>query len=131
MSTASNRTPNQLWIQGMLHTPNQLWIQRMLHNGGRLDEFVVHHVYITYWYELLCVQDDPLMYGVDWNAPLPEISNKVNGVAVPDIPCPLSEEYVVELSAHYSLQTIIASDCHAVDVHVDVLNFVQTRVNLQ
>ena len=55
-------------------------------------------------------------------------SDSASGVIVPETGCPLSEDDYHELTSLYSLPRVLQSADHAVDVFVEVLNYVCSHI---
>lgn len=61
-------------------------------------------------------------YGIDWDGPIPEELDE--GVVVPNITCPISNEDKEYLRQVYTEEIIIASDSHAVDIFMNIRDYV-------
>lgn len=110
MRSANNRTPTQLWIEGMMNNST---------SGLRVTEELYHD------------DEDYNTYGVDWDGPVPaeEDSDETGSIQIPEIPCPLSTMDVQYLEFTYSNEVILASDSHGVDVYINVKHFIVSRVH--
>ena len=69
-------------------------------------------------------------YGIDWDGPLPDLNlDESETVEVPETRCPMSTRDLRCMECLYSKEVILASDSHAVDVYINVKNFVSSRIH--
>lgn len=101
--TASNWSPNQMWLNGMLNEENPL-----THNS--LDE----------------TPDDLQYYGYDPEAPSPFENSDNNVVVSPNYTAPNSEEFIRALQAINPLRD---SNEMGIDLFIEALMLVQQLLN--
>lgn len=102
LTTASNTTPRQLWIEGMLSNSNT-------------DLVAVTEV-------LEDVQSDFSDYGIDDDGPSPALQT-CNEVSVPECPILLSDEQSTDLER---LLETISDDAHGIYKYLTVVDFLES-----
>ena len=69
----------------------------------------------------------PQEFGIDWDGPVPlEVEN--DAVLVPVTPCPCRENHLPSIAAICSLQRVLNSDCHGVDIYLEALNYIRSHI---
>ena len=85
----------------------------------RMWSFTVLHYFLD-------IQDNNL-HAIDWDGLIP-YENQSESVEVPTIECPISNEDYEEM-----VETIVPlsqSDEHAIDIYLQCISFVQSRMNV-
>ena len=141
MRTENNHTPLQLWTRGLLARSSQDYRDM---NDELVDEvriFVLCNQLYLYYIRVASPVDDHKhflyfslfqalfsTYGVDWEGPPPsDDSDNSDVVAVPQTSCPLSPPQLAELHALYD--SLSPTDDFAVNMHLNVLHFVQNQTH--
>lgn len=65
-------------------------------------------------------------FGIDWDEAIP-LEVEDNAVVVPDTPCPCRESQLPSITAICSLQRVLSSDCHGVDIYLETLNYIRSH----
>ena len=66
-------------------------------------------------------------FGIDWDGPIP-LEEECDAVVIPNTPCPCRESDLAAIAAVCSLQRVLSSDCHGVDVYLEALNFIRSHM---
>lgn len=74
---------------------------------------------------LLLFQANSILYGIDWNGPLPD-DDDVEVVEVTSTANPLSERDFIQLQS--TVSPIDNSDCQGVDLYIRTLEFVRQKL---
>ena len=77
-------------------------------------------------YSHLIYQAHLSTYGVDWDGPIP-IDNDQPCINIPSVDSPISEENLSELVSSFDVENH-SSDCHGVDLYLQVLDFIESCV---
>lgn len=104
--TAGNRTPLQLWVQGML--------QRRF-TGDR----VIRELYEE-------AEENLENFGIDWNGPVSYDDDDFDRVCVPHEECPLLEEEYEELKT--AINPLADSCCYGTDLYLQTVEFVAATI---
>ena len=68
-------------------------------------------------------------HGVDWECPVPDIQLQESvTVAVPDTPRPLGERALLQLQEISSIQRVIESSNHGVDIYLEAIDFLSQNL---
>ena len=71
------------------------------------------------------MQDDFQQYGIDWEGPVPAEDFDIDVIDVPETTCPLSREYVDELTR--MVDPLRNSDLYGIDIYLDAIEYVNTH----
>ena len=69
-------------------------------------------------------------YGIDWDGPIP-LDDEDDAVIVSETACPCPDDDFASLAALCSLERVLNSDCHGVDVYQQALEFIRARHSSQ